>query len=292
MLGKRFHPQRVRRTLGAASRVRERARFVVNELRDLPVVGEYRLRDADLLARVRHPLLDMWVFEEIFRFRVYDPPMPVARRLDALPDPVRVVDLGGHVGLFGLFIRSIFPDAVVTSLEPDPGNAAELARCIEANALHDRWTLIEACAATSDGTVDFASNFHLSRAGPGGDGALEQFHAELGGVFPFLRDTNLLQADHRQVESRDVFPLLADADLVKMDIEGSEWEILADPRWSELQATAVVLEYHDMYTGAADAAQATAEALERAGYQTGPPQSSGPAGTMWAWKDAAQRRTS
>ena len=42
----------------------------------------------------------------------------------------------------------------------------------------------------------------------------------------------------------DVFPYLEGADLVKIDIEGGEWPILSDPRFAELEARALVLEYH------------------------------------------------
>ena len=42
----------------------------------------------------------------------------------------------------------------------------------------------------------------------------------------------------------DVFPYLAAADLVKIDIEGSEWEILADARFAGIAARVLVLEYH------------------------------------------------
>ena len=40
----------------------------------------------------------------------------------------------------------------------------------------------------------------------------------------------------------DVLGQIAEADLVKMDIEGGEWGILADPRIARQRA--LVLEYH------------------------------------------------
>ncbi len=73
-LGKRLHPQRIRRTLGAASCVRGRGRFVFNEMRDVPAEREYELRESGLTAVVRHPLLDMWAIEEMFRLHAYRPP--------------------------------------------------------------------------------------------------------------------------------------------------------------------------------------------------------------------------
>ena len=40
----------------------------------------------------------------------------------------------------------------------------------------------------------------------------------------------------------DVMPLLADADLVKIDIEGGEWPLLEHPGFAAVSAA--VLEYH------------------------------------------------
>jgi len=48
------------------------------------------------------------------------------------------------------------------------------------------------------------------------------------------------------IEVVDIFPLLLDKkiDVLKMDIEGGEYEILADPRFGELNITAIVMEWH------------------------------------------------
>jgi FkbM family methyltransferase len=280
----RLHPKRIRRTLGAASCVRERARFVINELRNSSMVMEYHLRESGLRVSVRHPLLDMWVIEEMFRFHVYRPPAAVTQALAARERPLRIVDLGGHVGLFGLFMRGLFPDANVVSFEPDPNNVDVLRRNIDANGLAERWRVLESCAATSDGQVEFESNYHLSRIAPASDPALGEIHGHIGAAFGFLEGTALLQPAHRQVASRDVFPFLEEADLLKIDIEGSEWEILADPRFAELDAAAIVLEYHPSYRSGPHAEAAVQRALERAGYETGGPIKGTDAGMMWAWK--------
>jgi FkbM family methyltransferase len=280
---KRLDRERIRRTLGAASCVREPARFVIGELRDIPIVGRYRLRSSGLLAEIRHPLLDMWVLEEIFRFRVYEPPAPVRRALAAIERPVRILDLGGHVGFFGIFMRGLLPDPSIVSFEPDPRNFASLRRCIEANGLQHRWRAIEACAATADGTVEFQSSFHLSRVAASSDDSLREFQTRVGDRFTFLRGTELLSAEPREVACRDVFPFLAQADLVKIDIEGAEWEILADHRLAELEAVAIVLEYHPI--GAPPDPEGTLQReLERAGYQVAPSSRGPDAGTVWAWK--------
>jgi FkbM family methyltransferase len=274
----------MRRTFGAASCVDRRARFAARELGRTRSVGLYGLREGGLLAHVRHPLLDMWVLEEIFRFGVYEPPEPVLRALDALQRPVRILDLGGHVGYFGLFMLGHFSDATIVSFEPDPQNVRLLRRTIAINGLESRWEVVEACAAGSDGRAGFISSFHLSSTSSRAEGTLQQFQEGLAATFPFLRGTELLVAHHVEVERRDVFPSLQRADLIKVDIEGSEWEILGDPRLQEIAAPALVLEYHPAYGKSPDADTAVRLALTAAGYELGPSIRGVDAGTIWAWK--------
>lgn len=256
----------------------------MNELSDVTMESEYALRGSGLLAQVRHPLMDMWGVDEMFRQRVYDPPEPVVRVLATLDRPIRVADLGGHVGYFGLFVRSLFPEAEVTSFEPDPDNGRLLARCIEANGLQHRWRLVPTCAATEPGTVDFASSGHLSRVDPDADGALVELQERIGGVFPFMQDTPLLTPTRVRVTRSDVFPTLAEADLVKIDIEGGEWELLADPRFASLRAAALVFEFHPDYGPGDESERVLGEALSNAGYELGTPQRGGDAGMAWAWR--------
>jgi hypothetical protein len=75
---------------------------------------------------------------------------------------------------------------------------------------------------------------------------------------------------------------------VKLDIEGSEWPILADSRFAELPARAAVLEYHPHMAPEPDAQAAARRLLESAGFATElifhDPEGHG---MMWAWKPAA-----
>jgi hypothetical protein len=46
------------------------------------------------------------------------------------------------------------------------------------------------------------------------------------------------------VPVRDVFPYMQECDLLKIDIEGGEWGLLADPRFASTSAKALVMEVH------------------------------------------------
>jgi len=261
--------------------VREPGRFAVRELRSARSTGLYRLRASGLRVQVRHPLLDMWVLEEIFRFRAYQPPPEILQRLRALGRPPRIADLGGHAGYFGLYMLGLFPQADITSLEPDPHNARALRGSVEANGLAGTWQVIEAAAATADGRAEFDSGFHLSRLVAAGEPPGEMLDG-LRSVFPFLAGGPLLERRRVSVEVRDAFPLMAAADLLKIDIEGGEWALLADPRFPELGAAALVLEYHPADGDCAAASRMVRERLTQAGYGVVSEVRGPDAGVVWA----------
>jgi FkbM family methyltransferase len=56
------------------------------------------------------------------------------------------------------------------------------------------------------------------------------------------------------VQIVDIFPILGDrhVDILKMDIEGGEYEILADERFAKLQVSTIVMEWHSRGNGLAD----------------------------------------
>jgi FkbM family methyltransferase len=221
-----------------ATLVQERRRFALNELRRRESTGVYRLRGTGVAFAVRHHTGDILVLDEIFSQREYDPPPEAEASLDGLPAAPRVVDLGANIGLFGAWLLGRFPDARIVGVEADSANARVHRRTIEANGPGERWELVEAFASTAAGEVRFAGGRHA---------------------------TSHASEDGTAVPAVDVFPLLAHGDLLKIDIEGAEWAILADPRFAELRPTVVVLEYHQDGCPEADAVSAAARGLRAAG---------------------------
>jgi FkbM family methyltransferase len=187
-------------------------------------------------------------------------PEPVREALAAVDPPLRVVDLGANIGLFGVYIRRAFPGARVTAVEPHPANVEVLRRTVAAND-EDEWRLVEACAAVRDGTVPFTiAEVTDSRIGERGDASIE-------------------------VPAVDVFGLLGEVDLLKIDIEGGEWPILEDPRLAELRARVIALEYHGQYNPGPDAPTAARRLLEGAGYSVETVSGSVDCGLIWAWRE-------
>jgi FkbM family methyltransferase len=258
-------PSRMADAVFHAQLVEQPVRFMFGELRNKRLVGRYRPRQSRVDVFLRHRTSDRYILNEIFGLGLYDPPAGATAALAELGRPPIGLDLGAHIGLFGALFFSRFPEGELDAFEPDPENAALLRRCISANRLAHRWRVIEACAATADGTaLLLADRFAESR---------------------ITRDA----PDAIEVTARDAFPFLAAADLVKIDIEGSEWAILDDSRLAEIAARVVVLEYHPQGCSGADPRQSVHAALTRLGFfveDIGVPHAPPGVGMSWAWRSA------
>jgi FkbM family methyltransferase len=247
-------------TARGAACVRERGRFVAGQLLTSRPV-RYTLASSGLSAYVRHRSPDVHILIEIEHNRIYEPPAQVADALAKVEGPLRVLDLGGNIGLFATWVLGRHPEARVTSFEPDAHNAKVLRATQRANGFDGRWDLVEAAAGAEDGSVSFSTgDFYNSQVVPDGSGEL--------------------------VRAVDVLPLAAEADFVKIDIEGSEWPILADPRLADVRARAFAMEWHKVGCPAEDARAAAIGALERAGFSVlAEPPDDPRYGTLWAWRD-------
>ena len=255
--------QRAVTTADRARLVNRPMAFALHEWRRSSATVRYRPRGAGADVLLRHGTSDLDILDEIFGRRLYEVPAPVRAALAQAERPLRVLDLGAHVGLFGAWAFGEWDGAQVTAVEADPANAALLRRTIEAAGRGSRWTLLPLVAAARDGRVSFqAGEFAESHLGDLGEPA----------------------------EARDVLPLMEASDLVKIDIEGGEWPILADPRLSTVSARALVLEYHARGCPGRDPATTAATALRAAGFHTSEiPGAPVGAGMLWAWRDVAVR---
>ena len=244
-----------------AQLVEESFRFAARELLDGPQPATYFPRGRSLSATIRHRTGDLYVLNEIVRHRAYDFPAEALRRLRALGRPPRVVDAGANIGLFGIEVFDRFPNATVTAFEPDPANAAVHEHTIHINARGGRWKLIRSCAGTADGTVTFAAEGGVGSHIDSAPGAIS-------------------------VPAVDLFPYLHEADLVKMDIEGAEWPILADERLQEVGDLVLVFEFHDEGCPFPDPRDAALRLLAASGFTAHEVKAScQPSGTglVWAW---------
>jgi FkbM family methyltransferase len=225
--------------------VREPLRFTRYEIRRGRRLARYTLRRSGLSFFLRHHTADSTAFNEVFVRRLYEPPREAAEVLGGRERSVRVLDVGAHIGLFGLYALDRFDGAEVVAIEPDPANAALLRRAIGANA-GERWRVIEACASTAPGSASFR------RLDAGTDS-----HVVFGRDDP----------DAVDVPAIDVFDHLRGVDLLKLDAEGAEWGILEDERFGPSDVPVVVMEYHPLGCPEPDARAAAYRLLVDAGYE-------------------------
>ncbi len=247
--------------------VRERGRFIAREAMPRRATSRYRLRDRDTLVSIRHhehgPSAgsgDAWTLYEVFRSVDYRFPEPVVAALADRAAALRLVDIGANLGFFSLATLGRYPGARVTAFEPDPENATLLRSNLRDNRVEDRAEVIEACAHTRDGTLTFV----------GGQGSMS--HAAVDG-----------SEGGTALPAVDVFPHLRDADLVKLDIEGGEWDLLGDPRFLDIPAAAIAFEYHSVACPGENARHEATSRLRDAGYEIHHPRPNlfPPTGAFW-----------
>ena len=196
--------------------------------------ANYRLRSSGTRVYLRHRSRDMDILNEIFIADTYSPPEGTR-----LSGPLRVLDLGGNVGLFGAFALHAWDVVELRSHEPDPENLRLLRLTAEP---FDNWHVADAAVSNRSGEMQFAAGKHSeSRMALPGEEAI---------MVPVV----------------DLFELPS-ADLVKIDVEGSEWPILADPRLAGLEASTIVMEWHQLGCPERDARRCAERLLAEAGYR-------------------------
>ncbi len=242
--------------------VRESRAFFMRELLRPQGVNCYHLRENGIQVALRHSAQDGATLAEVFYRHDYNPDQDVA---EALGTPRTILDLGANVGFFGAFAVSFWPQATIVGYEADPANTAVHERTIALNGLEYRWRVVCAAAGSHTGEVELAAGR-----------AMGSFVVEPG------TDPGVATI---RVPILDVLAEVCSADLVKVNIEGGEWEILLDPRFASNPPRAMVLEYHP-HLCPNSAPRITAErALAQAGLQTASIWHRDDGyGMLWAWR--------
>jgi len=217
--------------------------------------ADYALRGSGTRFSVRHRSGDIDIFRKFYGYGYYEPPAEVLAALRSLQRPVNVLDLGANIGFFEVFTRDRLPIGRVVCFEPDPANAGVLESVRTANG--GEWEIVRACASNRDGSVRFnTGRKNFSRIGEAGD---------------------------LEIATVDVFGRIAQADLVKMNIEGSEWDVLRDPRLAQTSVSWIV-EYHRIASPEPDIHALSRSLFERAGYTVRLAAKTEDNGLLWAWK--------
>lgn len=199
-----------------------------------------RFNDIILTVRNGRSEQDLAIAEEVitndcYRLRTLK---ACRRRLDV------IVDIGGHIGSFGLFAKSLWPEATLIAVEPNPESAALYRANLEANGFDD------------DIVITAALNYSSSRRTLVGDGRstggcmlVDAFSAKELALAP--DDQNRYNVVAENVAALTLEQILdrfgvERIDLLKLDCEGSEQDLCLNVCHKESLRVDVMLgEYHN-----------------------------------------------
>ena len=164
----------------------------------------------------REPADDAGVAREIF----IDEPYRSPRRIDR-SSVKRVVDVGANVGYSILYFLSQYPQASIDAFEPHPLHCAQIESHLRANRDCRRVHIHPVAAGLKAGSsklTDADVGSHLvSSAAAGLTVEVVDFFAWAGS---------------------------SEIDLLKLDCEGTEYDLIMDERFRTLKAKTIVLEWH------------------------------------------------
>jgi FkbM family methyltransferase len=131
------------------------------------------------------------------------------------PPPRVIVDIGANIGAFSILAASMFPDCTIRAFEPEPENFGLLEANVDAYGFGDRITIIRAAVTDNRDGVDIHPGHGLSHVC----------------TTPTTErcDAHWIHSEHRapapSVTLADAVKGLKSVDLLKVDTEGSEFEI-------------------------------------------------------------------
>jgi FkbM family methyltransferase len=165
---------------------------------------------------MRYSPPDFYTAGEVFSSRDYIGPFQI-------PSDLRNIhDVGGNVGYTTVFLASRFPDSYINVFEPHPEHVQQINLNIALNSLQSR-TTVHACAAGASSRKFFLTD----------DATCSTLtDSPENGARPIDVIDWLDLAQKQQI------------DLLKMDIEGGEYEIIFDPRFEGIRIPYIFLEWH------------------------------------------------
>jgi len=160
-------------------------------------------------------------YKDIFIHRIY--------HFEALSPAPYILDCGSNIGMSILYYKHVYPKAQIIGFEPNPAVFPYLQENIAHNNLADV-QLVQVAMAAQGGKLTFYS-----------DGKYGSCLAEhMPGGIP----EGWVKYEVPCVGLRDY--LIKPVDFLKMNIEGAEWEVLADSRDRLRQVREMVIEYHHL----------------------------------------------
>jgi FkbM family methyltransferase len=163
---------------------------------------------------------DLATFWQIFFGEVYG-----VRNTDR-----RIIDAGANCGYFTLYSAMKAPEARMVSIEPFPATFERLRKTVSDNGLEQKVILIRAALEGRDGTTHMDSR------------------DEVASQFRRLRPSGGIAVDSISLASVLARADWTEVDLLKLDIEGSEFEVLLNtPEEALRRIERIAMEFHPRY---------------------------------------------
>ena len=164
------------------------------------------------------------------------------------PDPL-ILDCGSNIGMSILYFKQVYPHARIIAFEPDPDIVPFLERNITDNNLTDVQWLQSALSNDAEKKVFFSD-------GICGSGLAEPLTLESSHTWKKYEVSCARLRDY----------LTEPIDFLKMNIEGAEYEVLADSEDRLTQIREMIIEYHHL-PGLRRSLHQILEILHRQGFE-------------------------
>ena len=180
--------------------------------------GLVEIPNFKLNVRTQVPFQDLSIATKIITEDEYG----LMNLFDYIPIPKVILDVGGHIGTFGIFAKSLWPDALLIAVEPSEDNAAMYQMNLDSNNMSDNSIIINAAVNYSDRKI----LINASRTTGGGVLLSEEEADEY--IATNYRMCNGITNDN--VKSITIEDIIRDynldaIDLAKFDCEGAEQDI-------------------------------------------------------------------
>jgi len=144
-----------------------------------------------------------------------------------------IIDVGAHIGAFSVWIATKCPSAKVLAIEPFPSTFVQLQANIDRNTLTNRVKCVSFAASSTDGVLQFDSSPEIHSYSRSSVLTIQPFQSI-------------------DIEARSLQHLLETSgfdrvDLLKIDIEGDEYDLLLNSKVEVLRrCREIVVEYHGL----------------------------------------------
>lgn len=166
---------------------------------------------------------DLSVVGEIFKLGEYRAAEPLLTATTNI-----IVDVGAHIGIFTLYARALNSKAEILAMEPDPQNRLLLQENLLLNDLTAIQVLPQALASEAGERALIVADEHINHR------------------LRLKSENTSLRVKTVPVEALGLADLPEKIDVIKLDIEGGEFEILEKTAPEFLKRPKTwILEYHD-----------------------------------------------